>query len=48
MIPSVHSQHVEQGIKDFPRTITYTATFDKCDREQDYATDWAEFERRGE
>ena len=28
------------------RTITYTAPFDKCDREQDYATVWAEFTRR--
>jgi hypothetical protein len=28
------------------RTITCTAPFDKCDREQDYATVWAEFERR--
>jgi len=28
------------------RTITYTAPFNKCDREQDYATVWAEFERR--
>lgn len=25
------------------RTITYTAPFDKCDREKDYATAWAEF-----
>lgn len=29
------------------RTITYLAPFDKCDREEDYATVWAEFERRG-
>ena len=29
------------------RTITYLAPFDKCDREDDYATVWAEFERRG-
>lgn len=28
------------------RTITYTAPFDRCDREQDYETAWAEFERR--
>jgi len=28
------------------RTITYTTPFDKCDREDDYATVWAEFERR--
>lgn len=28
------------------RIIAYTAPFDKCDREQDYATIWAEFTRR--
>jgi hypothetical protein len=28
------------------RTITYHAPFDRCDREQDYETVWAEFERR--
>ncbi len=28
------------------RTITYVAPFDKCDREEDYRTVWAEFERR--
>ena len=28
------------------RTITYHAPFDRCDREQDYATVWAEFTRR--
>ncbi|MFH4481274.1 Eco57I restriction-modification methylase domain-containing protein [Vibrio diabolicus] len=28
------------------RTIEYIAPFDKCDREQDYDTVWAEFERR--
>jgi hypothetical protein len=28
------------------RTITYIAPFDKCDREKDYATAWAEFEKR--
>ena len=28
------------------RTITYHAPFDRCDREQDYATVWAEFARR--
>ncbi|MGC8490205.1 MAG: Eco57I restriction-modification methylase domain-containing protein [Syntrophobacteraceae bacterium] len=28
------------------RTITYLAPFDKCDREEDYETAWAEFERR--
>jgi len=29
------------------RTITYTAPFDRCNREADYATAWAEFEKRG-
>jgi hypothetical protein len=29
------------------RTIVYEAPFDKCDREHDYETAWAEFERRG-
>jgi hypothetical protein len=29
------------------RTITYVAPFDRCDREEDYATAWAAFERRG-
>lgn len=28
------------------RIITYVAPFDKCDREEDYRTVWAEFERR--
>lgn len=28
------------------RTILYEGPFDKCDREQDYRTVWAEFERR--
>ncbi|MDM8549547.1 hypothetical protein QUF72_05695 [Desulfobacterales bacterium HSG2] len=28
------------------RTITYHAPFDKCDREKDYETVWAEFEKR--
>lgn len=28
------------------RTIVYEAPFDRCDREQDYATVWREFERR--
>ncbi len=30
------------------RVIEYVAPFDKCDREQDYATAWVEFERRRE
>jgi hypothetical protein len=29
------------------RTIIYVAPFAKCDREEDYAIAWAEFERRG-
>ncbi len=29
------------------RTITYTAPFDRCNREADYATAWAAFEKRG-
>lgn len=29
------------------RTIIYEAPFDRCDREQDYATAWNEFEKRG-
>lgn len=29
------------------RTITYYAPFEKCSREEDYKTAWAEFERRG-
>ncbi len=44
---------VEQTITDntlpgdpIQRTITYHAPFDKCDREQDYETVWAEFTRR--
>jgi hypothetical protein len=28
------------------RTIVYEAPFDQCDREEDYETAWAEFERR--
>jgi hypothetical protein len=28
------------------RTIVYEAPFDCCNREQDYETIWAEFERR--
>lgn len=29
------------------RTITFTAPFDRCDREADYATAWAAFEKWG-
>jgi hypothetical protein len=28
------------------RVITYVAPFDRCDREEDYANAWAEFDRR--
>ena len=28
------------------RTIVYEAPFDKCNREEDYETVWAEFEKR--
>ncbi len=28
------------------RTIVYKAPFDRCDREADYETAWAEFEKR--
>ena len=28
------------------KTITYVAPFDRCDREEDYRTAWAEFENR--
>jgi hypothetical protein len=28
------------------RVITYEAPFDRCDREEDYKTAWAEFEKR--
>jgi len=28
------------------KTIVYHAPFDRCDREQDYETVWAEFEKR--
>ena len=28
------------------RTIVYDAPFDTCDREEDYGTVWAEFERQ--
>ena len=28
------------------RTVTYAAPFDRCDREEDYETAWAAFEKR--
>ena len=47
-IRDMKSGTVERVVEDdtlpggpFQRTITYTAPFDRCDREQDYATVWA-------
>ena len=34
-------------VKQGECTIIYTAPFDRCDREADYATAWAAFEQRG-
>ena len=48
----VSGEYSEQVIDDtqpggpVERTITYVAPFDRCDREEDYRTAWAEFERR--
>ena len=46
---TVERQIIDDTIPGGPRerTIVYEAPFDKCDREQDYETAWAEFERRG-
>ena len=48
-----HLDRIERTITDdtLPggpreRTIIYEAPFDQCDREEDYRTAWAEFERR--
>jgi hypothetical protein len=48
-----HLDKIERTIKDdtLPgvprdRTIVYEGPFDQCDREEDYRTAWAEFERR--
>lgn len=53
-IRSMKSGTVERTITDdtLPggprkRTIRYEAPFDRCDRERDYDTAWAEFTRRG-
>jgi hypothetical protein len=46
---TVQRTMIDDTLPDRPhheRTITYVAPFDKCDREQDYATVWAELERR--
>ena len=52
-IKGMTSGTVERTIMDdtlpggpIERTITYFAPFDRCDREKDYETVWAEFERR--
>jgi len=52
-IKDMQSGAVERRIVDdtmpggpIERTIVYEAPFDRCDREADYATVWAEFERR--
>ncbi|MBF0322568.1 MAG: hypothetical protein HQL62_06450 [Magnetococcales bacterium] len=52
-IKEMASGSVEQTITDdtlpggpIQRTITYHAPFDKCDREKDYETVWAEFATR--
>jgi len=52
-IKGMTSGTVERTIMDdtlpggpIERTITYLAPFDRCDREKDYETVWAEFERR--
>ncbi len=52
-IKDIKSGTVERTITDntLPggqgeRTIVYEAPFDRCDREKDYETAWAEFERR--
>lgn len=52
-IKDMQSGRVERKIVDdtmpggpVERTIVYEAPFDRCDREADYATVWAEFERR--
>ena len=52
-IKDMTSGTVERTIMDdtlpggpIERTITYLAPFDRCDREKDYETVWAEFEKR--
>ena len=52
-IKGMTSGTVERTIMDdtlpggpIERTITYLAPFDRCDREKDYETVWAEFEKR--
>lgn len=52
-IKGMTSGKVERTIMDdtmpggpIERTIIYLAPFDRCDREKDYETVWAEFEKR--
>ncbi|RZF80547.1 hypothetical protein EXT46_11035 [Pseudoalteromonas sp. CO325X] len=44
----VTKTYMDDTVPDGPveRTIEYHAPFDRCDREEDYKTVWAEFERR--
>lgn len=44
----VTKTYMNDTVPDGPieRTIEYHAPFDRCDREEDYRTVWAEFERR--
>jgi hypothetical protein len=46
VIQTVNDDTIPGGPRQ--KQITYLATFDKCDREEDYKTAWAEFERRFE
>ena len=45
----IHRSIIDDTMPGGPieRTIIYRAPFAKCDREEDYAIAWAEFERRG-
>jgi len=45
---TVERQVIDDTLPGGPRerTIVYEAPFDRCDRERDYETAWAEFERR--
>jgi hypothetical protein len=40
------SQRTEEGKDPRERVITYTAPFDRCDREEDYRTAWAAFDAK--
>jgi len=49
MIPSIISQQTQRDIEEFLRSTfpIHTPPFTRRDRESDYRTAWAEFERRG-